>query len=107
MSTLPLFKKSKAPRVGEAEVSLMRTLLAGQGWKPAKWFPWDERTVRAVAAASKGSIISGQKGYALTDQASIAEVQHAADWLRHQSKAMAQRALEIERAMHHRQEIAS
>jgi len=63
--------------------------------------------VRAIAAASHGQIISGQRGYARTDQASVEDVNHAAAWLDSQSRSMAKRAREIRQAMHQTQRKAS
>lgn len=58
---------------------------------------WTDRRIRALAASSEGQIISGQAGYKLTAKATIEEVQHAANWLRHQAAEMHRRALEIDR----------
>ncbi len=87
-------------------VERLVTLLKGRGWRSARelaqWLDTDDRTIREAAHLSQGRIISGQKGYRLASEATIAEVQHAADWLRHQGQEMLRRASEIERAMHRR-----
>ncbi len=78
--------------------------LRGQGWITARQIyrllGFSDRKVRAIAAASEGQIISGQRGYKLTMEATLGEVQHAEAWLRSQSKQMDQRALEISRVYH-------
>lgn len=78
--------------------------LAWNGWRTAKQLTCigNERTLRAIAAASNGQIISGQHGYALTSQASVEDVNHAAAWLQHQGELMIARARDIRQAMHTR-----
>ena len=58
-----------------------------------------------LQSASEGRIISGQKGYKLTVDATIQEVQHAAAWLRHQATEMNNRALQIDRVYHRKQPL--
>lgn len=75
------------------------------GWSTARdleRFGWNDRELRAVASASGGRIISGQKGYCRIDEATVDEANHAASWLEHQAKAMQTRAYEIRQAMHKR-----
>ncbi len=78
--------------------------LRGRGWITARQLyrllGFNDRKVRAIAAASEGQIISGQLGYKLTLEATLEEVQHAEAWLHSQSKQMDQRALEIRRVYH-------
>lgn len=86
-------------------VAAVTDLLHGSGWQTAKQlkpFGYNDRTLRAIASASHGQIISGQKGYALISEATVEEANHAAAWLEHQARAMTQRAYEIRRAMHTR-----
>ena len=96
---------SEAPgkTVSEADVAELEAwLLKAGNWTKAKDFPapWNERSLRALANASKGRIISGQRGSLVTRLATIKEVQHAAAWLRHQAAQMQYRALEIDRVYH-------
>jgi hypothetical protein len=63
----------------------------------------DDRAIRELAHRSRGSIVSGQKGYRLTVEATIGEVDHAVSWMLSQATAMRQRALEIQRVRHGRQ----
>lgn len=104
--TLPLFA-TPAPAVSSGDVEQLILELRGCGWCTARrlarlWPHWDDRTIRAMASASAGRIISGQKGYALIEEATVEEVRHAAAWLRHQGNQMIRRAHEIEQAMHTR-----
>lgn len=96
----------KAPKDVEGRVDELVQALDGDGWKSAKKLAWlldtDDRTVRAIAAASHGRIISGQKGYCLIEEATVEEANHAASWLRHQAAEMTRRAHQIEQAMHRR-----
>jgi len=77
-----------------------------QGWVTAKTLARlldsNDRAIRDAASQSQGRVISGQRGYCLTHQASVQDVQHAANWLRSQGTKMIQRAYDTERAMHRR-----
>jgi len=86
-------------------VAALSDLLRGSGWQTAKQLArhgFNDRALRAIASASKGQIISGQKGYALTRESSVDDVNHAANWLEAQAKSMLARAYDIRRAMHQR-----
>ena len=104
MTQPDLFAVTKAPRVSDADVAWLLRALDGKGWCRTKWlqrsFEISDRTFRAIAAASQGRIISGQRGYARTDQASVEDVNHAAAWLEHQGELMIHRAKEIRQALH-------
>ena len=113
--TQPSLFRDKAPRVSDDDVYELLRWLDGKGWQRSRAVLWSlgrnrpslsDRTLRAIAAASHGRIISGQKGYARTDQASVEDVNHAAAWLLAQAKKMERRAREIQRAMHKRTEAA-
>jgi len=54
-----------------------------------------DRDVRYIAASSGGRIISGQKGYRLTEYATIDEITHAANWLKSAGMELIKRAEEI------------
>lgn len=86
-------------------VAALTRRLLGAGWQTAKVLRADgyqDRALRAIANASKGRIVSGQRGYCLIEEATVDEARHAASWLRHQAEAMLARAADIERAMHRR-----
>jgi hypothetical protein len=99
-----------APKIDQAEVEILKKILSGRGWVKAYEVAnisadlyqraWIDRKIRALAAASDGYIVSGQRGYKLTGEATIEEVQHAAAWLRTQATAMNARALAIDRVYH-------
>lgn len=90
----------KAHTPSEADVQDLCNALAGRGWVTAAALPFisrfdDDRLIRALAEASSGRIISGQKGYRLTREATDDEADRAESWLRHQAGRMIARAIEI------------
>lgn len=98
---LPLtFSASKA----RPDPARLMQFLRGREWTTAREIfnrsGITDRQARSLAAASEGQIISGQRGYKLTQEATIEEVQHAAGWLRSQANEMTHRALEIDRVYH-------
>lgn len=111
MSELPLFDRRPAPEMTGADVACLVRCLAGRGWLTAKALKqahvFGDRDLRAIANASKGTVISGQRGYCLLSEATVPEIQHAADWLRHQGREMIRRGNEIEHAMHVRRTTAA
>ena len=93
-----LFAAQKAPRVTEDERRWLLWRLNQAGWIGSKRLittSMSDRRLRAIAAASKGQIISGQRGYARTDQASVEDVNHCIAWLKSQAAAMDKRTKEI------------
>lgn len=104
------------PEVDPAEVLALESVLMGRGWMTAANVmiyaesgrrKWTDRCLRAIAHASHGAIISGQKGYKLTREATLEEVQHSAAWLRNQAKSMLNRAVEIDRVYHKKERPAA
>ena len=89
----------KLPKVNGDMVARLCAELKGGDWVTSRVLSWDgysERELRAIANASKGAIITGQKGYKLNVEATEDERKHAANWLRHQAREMLRRADEIE-----------
>jgi hypothetical protein len=88
----------------DPRVAALLDLLSDRGWLSGREIRerkgWDERTIRLLAAASDGQILSGQKGYKLTRQATPDELHHATAWLESQAKQMSQRACAIRRRWH-------
>ena len=86
------------------EVNPLVSALRGQGWRTARHLSFhlgtSDRELRAMAEASEGEIISGQKGYKLSAEATIEEIDHAANWLISQGKKMLERGIEIRRRAH-------
>lgn len=84
--------------------------LSGRGWVKgrdlSRLLDCDDRTIRALAHASRGRVISGQRGYCLIEDASVSDANHAASWLEHQGREMIRRAYDIRRAMHQRRGAA-
>ena len=104
VADFPLWQKAPAD---EKVMRLLPTLLDaldGHGWRSARELTaalgTDDRTIRAMAAASDGRIISGQQGYHLTRTASVDAVNHAASWLEHQADQMRKRAYAIRQNLH-------
>ena len=100
--------RAKAPRVSDDDVAALQQHLRGRGWLTSAELladpglaDWSERSLRAVASASNGRVLSypGSPGYRLTKEATIEEIQ-AADTLRHQADEMRQRWLQIQRIYH-------
>ena len=98
MTQTGLFK-NRAPRVTDVDVAELSQLLDRQNWQSAHevrlLLGWNLRTIRAVANASKGQIISGQQGYKLTLEASDDEVRVATRRLQHQAGEMQRRSIAI------------
>ena len=90
----------------ELMVLAMSAALDRRGWLTAKHLSakmgLTDRALREIARRSDGAIISGQRGYHLTAQASVEDVQHFVSWMRSQAREMDKRALQAERAMHRR-----
>ena len=106
MTSLPLpFGRPKAAAVASLLPAVLGYLHA-RGWVSARQlavqFATTDRMIRAVAAASQGQIISGQKGYCDISVASVSDANHAASWLEHQADEMKRRAFAIRQAMHRR-----
>lgn len=97
---------SRLPAMQAADVDVLVRCLTGQGWVHAKELTRrhaiSDRELRAIASASAGRVISGQRGYCLIEEATVDDANHAAAWLERQASLMAQRAREIRRAMHRR-----
>ena len=78
--------------------------LAGKGWVTARQLRdatgIDDRVLRMCAEASEGRVISGQKGYKLTAEATPGEIHHACAWLLSQAQRMTDRARQIRVAQH-------
>jgi len=96
----------EAPRVSPADVQAMIATLRGRKWVSAADLgaatETQKRRLRAIASASGGEIISGQKGYRLTREAEHAEYWHARDRLSSQSEDMKRRVAEIDCVWHNR-----
>jgi hypothetical protein len=89
---------------GDERVAELLDYLGGRGWISGRQIReakhWDERIIRLLAASSDGAIISGQRGYKLTRQATPEEMRHATAWMESQAKQMAERACAIRRVWH-------
>ncbi len=103
MTQLDLELSAKAPEVTPSEVAELIARLRGRGWQTARDLgaakESDKRQLRAIAEASEGRIISGQKGYKLTREATLTEIDSTV-WMRHQGEKMIKRFLDIQRVRH-------
>lgn len=92
------FPRGEKVRIEDAVQRLMQ-LLDGRGWRTAKELAsalqTDDRTIRALANASNGQILGGQRGYCLCAQASVEDVDHVERALLSQARAMTERARQI------------
>jgi hypothetical protein len=93
----------EGPIVSEFQVDTMIAALRGKNWQTARALGArkenDRRILRAIAEASEGQIISGQKGYKLTVEATLGEIA-GTSWLKNQGKKMIQRWIAIQRVAH-------
>ena len=101
--------RGKGPKVTQFYINqLIQTLFEHPGWLTATDLGFhtesDKRILRALAAASKGHVISGQAGYRLNFQATADENRVAVNQLKSQHDMLARRIIEIER-VYHRKEI--
>jgi D-alanyl-D-alanine dipeptidase len=80
--------------------------LKGRGWRLRASIARDLgvsiRTVRALASASEGRVLSGQKGLCLVEEATVEDTAHAANALEAQGRALIQHAEQIRRVSHRR-----
>lgn len=101
---LDLFAPRFRAQENDERVSELLDYLSGRAWTSGREIHeakrWDERTIRLLAASSNGQIISGQRGYKLTRQATPDELHHATAWLESQAKQMSDRACAIRRVWH-------
>ena len=104
VADFPLWQRAPADEKVTRLLPALLDALSGHGWRSAKdlaaALDTDDRTIRAIAAASDGRVISGQQGYHLTRTASVEEVNHAAAWLEHQADQMRKRAYAIRQNLH-------
>lgn len=99
------FTVSRAPVVSAADVRWFCAMLADlTDWATARELgahsESERRKFRALADASHGQVISGQRGYRLARLATMEERNHAASWLEHQAAEMQRRAIAIRRLAH-------
>jgi len=93
----------QGPSVEKFHVDEMIAALRGKPWQTSKDLgarsEKDKRILRAIAEESEGQIISGQKGYKLTSEATLEEISETA-WLKSQGRKMIRRWIAIQRVAH-------
>jgi hypothetical protein len=98
------FSRPAMTGAGDERVAELLNTLNGQGWVTSREIRaakgWEDRTIRLLAAASDGQVLSGQHGYKLTSQATPEEMMHATSWLESQAREMSNRARAIRRRWH-------
>jgi hypothetical protein len=102
---LQLGFRPTAPAVDPTDLErFIRTLCDAPDWIKARdltrVLSFDDRYLRALASSSRGTIISGNRGYRLTRLATIQEIDRCTSTLRSQADAMTARALQIARVYH-------
>ena len=95
--------KGRAPVVRQFQVDEVVAQLRGKGWQKAVDLGFrtesERRILRAIAEAADHLIISGQKGYKLTVEATPEEME-SFKWLREQSRKNLRRYLRTVRFWH-------
>ena len=83
---------------------ILKARLRDSGWVTARQLKCQlglsDRDCRALAEASEGEIISGQKGYKLTEQSTPEETKYSSAWLISQGQKMIRRGIAIRRCAH-------
>lgn len=94
------------PPVSEMDLAWMTGELRGRGWLTAADLgaahESAKRVLRAIASASKGQILSGQKGYRLSMEATLPEIEHSRAGLLSQKTELERRITEIDQVRHRR-----
>jgi hypothetical protein len=91
----------------DREIATLIAYLRGQGWKTAKQtseaLGWDDRAVRALAAASD-EVISypGSPGYKLLEDCSLEEYERYRLARRHQAREMISKVIRTDRRFYRR-----
>ena len=98
---LDFTQKVERPGVDERDLYTLIYLLDDCDWTLASDIPgFSDRKLRTLANASSGKIISGNRGYKLTRNATIQEIDECTSRLRSQADRMNQRVIEINRVYH-------
>lgn len=65
----------------------------------------NKRWIRAMAAASKGRVAGGQRGYKLVEEMTVEEYNHWRNWMKSQADYMTARILEADKVFYRRQKV--
>lgn len=102
---------SSAPSVSPSDLASVIRCLQGSGWRTGKQLSaitgWSDRKLRAIAHASKGQIVGGNKGYALVREISDADADEIEGRLLSQARQMTDRVREIRIARNRRESSAA
>lgn len=95
---------SRRPTGAAQLLPRFREALRGRGWVAgavlARELGADLRALRDAAHESRGLVLGGNRGYCLTLEATLTEVQAVVRRFYSQSREMRERAMEIERVRH-------
>jgi hypothetical protein len=93
----------QGPVVTRVHVDTVIANLRGKRWQTSRQLGFanesEKRILRAIAEASDGEILSGQKGYMLTREATPDDLKQAG-WLKSQGQKMIDRWTAIQRVWH-------
>lgn len=97
-------RRDSTPANLDQRLRRLLSYLENRDWTNANKIKADlgfkDRVTRAVAEHSQGEILSGQKGYKLTNLCTIDELNYATGWLESQAKKMSLRSCQIRSAWH-------
>lgn len=65
----------------------------------------NKRRLRMLAAASKGRVAGGQRGYKRVEEMTVEEYNHWRNWMKSQSDEMTARILEADKVFYRRQKV--
>lgn len=98
----------------DPNVEWLVRVLAGKDWMTASEIlqcakqpvtDQRKRRIRMWAAASKGRVAGGQRGYKLVEEMTIEEYNHWRNWMKSQSDEMTARILEADKVFYRRQPV--
>jgi len=100
----------------DPNVEWLVRMLAGMDWMTAAEIlqhakhsvnDSNKRWLRAMAAASKGRVAGGQRGYKLVEEMMVEEYNHWRNWMKSQADYMTARILEADKVFYRRQKVRS
>lgn len=112
---LKLFPGERPLREPDPNIAYLVAILQGRDWTTAKEIielvfsatqvRWHDRKVRELAAASRGVVIGGQRGYKLQEMATSEEYNHWRNWMSSQADEMKRRVIEADRIFYARKTV--
>jgi hypothetical protein len=100
---------------GDPNVEWLVDYLSGMDWVTAQQIleqcsklgrlENNKRWLRALAAASKGRVAGGQRGYKLVEEMTVEEYNHWRNWMKRQADFMTARILEADKVFYRRKKV--